>query len=129
MAKKQHKALSRREREIMDILYRRTEATVAEVREALSDPPSYSAVRSTLNILESKGHLTHRHDGNRYVYTPTVDPRSARRSALDHLLHTFFDGSAADAVTALLEEGKDRLSSGELRRLSDMIEKARREGR
>ena len=88
-----------------------------------------TAVRSTLSILESKGHLTHRHDGTRHVYLPTVDRQSARRSALDHVLTTFFDGSAADVVTALLEQRGTSLSKDELDRLSKLIRQARREGR
>ena len=121
--------LSRREREVMNIVYRLGEATVAEVLEAMDDPPTYSAVRSTVRILESKGHLSHRHNANRYVYLPTVDPASARMSALDHLLDTFFEGSAAGAVTALLEERAGKLSRQELERLSKLIREARRDGR
>jgi predicted transcriptional regulator len=121
--------LSRREREIMNIVYRVGEVTVSDVREAMEDPPSYSAVRSTLNILKSKGHLSHRHDGNRYVYRPTVDRDAARSSALEQLLNTFFDGSAADAVTALLEERGEKLSKPELERLAKLIRQSRREGR
>ncbi len=134
MAKNQQKQrpspeLSRRERELMDIVYRLGEATVADVLDAMDDPPSYSAVRSTLNILETKGHLTHRHAGNRYVYLPTVDRAAARLSALEHLLQTFFDGSTADAVSALLEERRARLTEQEIERLSKLIRQARREGR
>lgn len=135
MPKKQQKnrpakpELSRRERELMDIIYRLGEATVAEALERMSAPPSYSAVRSTLNILEGKGHLTHRHDANRYVYLPTLDRQAARLSALDHVLKTFFDGSAADAVTALLEAQGEKLSKVELKRLLQLIQQARREGR
>ena len=120
---------SRRERQIMDIIYRLEEATTAEVLAEITDPPSYSAVRSTLSILEAKGHLTHRNDGNLYVYLPTVGLSAARRSALDHLLSTFFAGSAADAVMALLEERGQKLSKQELERLSKLIRQARREGR
>lgn len=120
--------LSRREREIMDIVYRDGEATVAEVRDAMQAPPSYSAVRSTMRILEDKGHLTHRHQGNRYVYLPTVDRKAVRRSALDHVVKTFFGGSAADAVTALLAERTD-LTEDELADLADRIRDARKEGR
>jgi len=121
--------LSRREREVMDIVYRLGAATVAEVMDGMDEPPTYSAVRSTVRILEGKGHLTHRHDGNRYVYVPTVDPAAARMSALDHLLETFFEGSAAGAVTALLEERGKKLSRQELEQLSKLIREARREGR
>ena len=119
---------SRREREIMDIIHRTGEATVAEVRSAMEEAPSYSAVRATLNILERKGHLTHRLEANRYVYLPTEDRRDARLSALDHVVQTFFDGSAADAVTALLSE-RQELSEAELADLASMIRKARKEGR
>lgn len=132
MLKKQQKRksdLSRREREIMDIIFRLGQATVAEVLEAMSEPPSYSAVRSTLGILEKKGHLNHRSDGKSYVYLPTADRRSARSSALDHLLKTFFNDSAADAVTALLRERGDNLSGEEIERLTELIGEARREGR
>ena len=121
--------LSRREREVMDIVYRLGEATVGEVMQSMEEPPSYSAVRSTVRILEGKGHLHHRNDGNRYVYLPTVDAAAARLSALDHVLDTFFSGSAADAVTALLEERGNKLSRGELEQLSKLIRQARRDGR
>ncbi|MCP3981692.1 MAG: BlaI/MecI/CopY family transcriptional regulator [bacterium] len=131
MRKKQQKdsTLSRREREIMDIVYRVGEATVNDVLEAMTAPPSYSAVRSTMNILETKGHLAHRNEANRYIYLPTLDRDAARQSALDHVLNTFFDGSAADAVTALLEERGGRLKRQELERISKLIRQARREGR
>jgi len=95
---------SRREQEIMDIIYRSGSATAAEVRDAMDSPPSYSSVRSTLSILERKGHLRHEFDGNRYLYLPTVKREAARRSALDHLLDTFFDGSSAAVVSALLQK-------------------------
>ncbi len=121
--------LSRREREMMEIIYRLGQAGVAEVLEGMAEPPSYSAVRSTLNILKTKGHLTHRLEGNRYVYRPTVDAQAARISALDHVLQTFFDGSAANAVTALIEHRGEKLSSDQLDRLSKLIQQARREGR
>lgn len=121
--------LSRRERQIMDIVYAEGRATAAQVREALPDPPSYSAVRALLRILEEKGHLRHETDGNRYVYLPTVPRGTARRSALENLITTFFDGSPRDAMAALLDLGKDELSDDDLARLSDEIEKARREGR
>jgi predicted transcriptional regulator len=120
---------SRREREIMDVIHRRGRATAAEVLAALPDPPSYSAVRSTLGILEAKGHLCHEARGNRYVYRPTADPQRARLSALEHLLDTFFAGSAAEVVSALIEEKAGELSKTELDRLSRLIRQARREGR
>ncbi|HSP17339.1 MAG TPA: BlaI/MecI/CopY family transcriptional regulator [Thermoanaerobaculia bacterium] len=120
--------LSRREREMMNILFREGKATAGEVMEGMSDPPSYSAVRATLRVLEQKGHVRHHHDGTRYVYLPTVPREKARASALDQLLATFFDGSAADVVATLLER-RDQLTSAELDRLSNLIEQARKEGR
>jgi BlaI family transcriptional regulator, penicillinase repressor len=120
--------LSRREREMMNIIFREGKATASEVLESMPDPPSYSAVRATLRVLEQKGHVRHQHDGTRYVYIPTVAREKARASALDHLLNTFFEGSAANVVATLLER-KDKLTSGELDRLSNLIEEARKEGR
>lgn len=121
--------LSRRERETMDILYRAGSATAAEVQERMADPPSYSAVRATLRILEQKGLLRHEDDGRRYVYRPTLDRERARRGALDHLLTTFFDGSAAGAVVALLERPGRGISGAEFDRMAALIERARKEGR
>lgn len=121
--------LSRRERQIMDIIYRRRRATVAEVRADLPDPPSYSAVRALLRVLEEKGHLTHEQDGPRYIYQPTVPRDEARESALERLLRTFFDGSTEKAVAALLDMSTDDLSEAELERLARLIEEARKEGR
>jgi predicted transcriptional regulator len=121
--------LSRREREMMNIIFRSGKATATEVLEGMSDPPSYSAVRATLRVLEQKGHLRHQHDGARYVYTPTVNRERARISALDQLLNTFFDGSAASVVATLLERSKDDMSSDELQKLSELIAQARKEGR
>ena len=120
--------LSRRERQIMDSIYRRGRATAAEVLEDIPDPPSYSAVRAMLRLLEEKGHLRHEQDGPRYVFLPTVARDRARRSALKHVVRTFFDGSATDAVAALLD-GDRSLSHSELDRLAEMIEQARKEGR
>jgi predicted transcriptional regulator len=120
--------LSRRERQIMDVIYRRGRATAAEVLEDLPDPPSYSAVRALLRLLEEKGHVQHEQDGPRYVYAPTVARDRARRSALKHVVRTFFDGSASEAMAALLD-GETRLDDAELDRLSAMIEQARKEGR
>lgn len=117
--------LSRRERQIMDVLYARGSATAAEVQEALPDPPSYSAVRALLRILEAKGHIRHSQEGPRYIYVPQVPRDRARRSALKRLVSTFFEGSAAQAAAALI--GTERLSKAELARLSSIIEKARRE--
>lgn len=121
--------LSRREREMMNIIFRNGKATATEVMEGMSDPPSYSAVRATLRVLEQKGHVKHQHDGTRYVYTPTVNMDKARKSALDQLLTTFFDGSAASVVATLLESSKDDMTADELDRLSTMIRNARKEGR
>ena len=121
--------LSRREREMMNIIFRQGRATATEVMEAMADPPSYSAVRATLRVLEQKGHLKHQHDGARYVYTPTVNREKARLSALDQVLTTFFDGSAATVVATLLEKSKDKMTSEELDRLSSLIDQARKEGR
>lgn len=122
-------SLSRREKQIMDILFRRGEATVAEVRTELADPPSYSAVRAQLRILEEKGHVTHHEDGPRFVFTPTVRRSDERVRALDHLVTTFFDGSREALVNALISEGDARLDDDELRRLASLVAKARREGR
>jgi BlaI family transcriptional regulator, penicillinase repressor len=119
--------LSRRERQIMDILYGRGPSTSAEVLAAMPDPPSYSAVRALLRILEDKGHARHEPQGTRYVYLPKVPRDRARRSALSRLVKTFFDGSAAQAATALVDSGS--LSDEDLSQLSALIEKARREGR
>jgi predicted transcriptional regulator len=121
--------LSRRERQIMDIIYRRGRATAAEVLADLPDPPSYSAVRALLRVLEEKGHLRHEEDGPRYLFVPTVGRDRASRSALKQLVRTFFDGSTEDAVAALLDMSRDRLEPDELDRLSALIEKARKEGR
>jgi predicted transcriptional regulator len=121
--------LSRRERQIMDAIYRAGEATAQEVRDALPDAPSYSAVRALLRILESKGHVKHRQDGPRYVYEPTVPRERARKSALRQVVRTFFDGSAEDAVAALLDLSRGGLSDEELDRLERLIDQARREGR
>ena len=120
--------LSRRERQIMDVIYRRGRATAADVLEGLPDPPSYSAVRALLRLLEEKGHVHHEQDGPRYVYVPTVARDRARRTALKHVVRTFFDGSATEAVAALLD-GETRLADAELDRLSALIEQARKEGR
>jgi predicted transcriptional regulator len=119
--------LSRRERQIMDIIYARGQATAAEVMSALADPPSYSAVRALLRILEQKGHLRHQQDGPRYVFLPTVSRDRARRSALRNLVRTFFDGSSVQAAAALIDQAQ--LSDEEFDRLAEAIDKARKEGR
>lgn len=117
--------LSRRERQIMDVIYALEQATVSDVLERLPDPPSYSAVRAMLRILEEKGHLTHEQDGQRYVYSPVVPRDSAQRSMLRHLVRTFFGGSATAAVAALLDLEGDEISDRELDRLSHLIDQTR----
>jgi predicted transcriptional regulator len=127
MAKPPLDGLSRRERQIMDLLFQRGRATAGEVQGALSDPPSYSAVRALLRILEEKGHVSHVQDGARYVYAPRLDRVKARRSALRHLVATFFDGSAEQAMAALLDTHGRRLADEELDRMVALIERARKE--
>jgi BlaI family transcriptional regulator, penicillinase repressor len=129
MSKETNTQLSRREREIMDVIYRSGRATAAEVLDQLAEPPSYSAVRALLRVLEEKGHLRHEEDGPRYVFLPTVPRERALQSALRQLLHTFFDGSTEQAVAALLDLSSARLSDAELERLSQLIADARKEGR
>jgi predicted transcriptional regulator len=129
MVKKLQDPLSRREREMMNIIFARGKATAVEVLEAMAEPPSYSAVRATLRVLEQKGHVRHEHDGARYVYKPTVNREKVRLSALDQLMATFFDGSAETVVATLIERQKGKLSNEELDRLSMLIEQARKEGR
>ncbi|MGO9262117.1 MAG: BlaI/MecI/CopY family transcriptional regulator [Bryobacteraceae bacterium] len=121
--------LSRRERQIMDILYQRGKASASEVREAMADAPSYSAVRAMLRILEEKGHLKHQEEGLKYVYAPTVGRDKAKRSAVKHLLDTFFNGSPEQIMAALLDVSSTRLTREELDRMSAMIEKAKNEGK
>lgn len=121
--------LSRRERQIMDVLYRLGSATAAEVQANIADAPSYSAVRALLRILVDKGHIKHSYDGPRYVYAPIVSRPVAQKSALKQLVKTFFDGSTSNAVAALLDmSGKD-LSDGELEKLAKIVEQAKREGK
>ena len=121
--------LSKRERQIVDILYRRKTATVGEILNALPDPPTYSAVRATLRILEEKGHIRHEPGSLPYQYVPTIAPERARRSALRHVIDTFFDGSVEQAVSTLIDESATSLSTDELERLHELIAKARRQGR
>jgi predicted transcriptional regulator len=121
--------LSRRERQIMDVIYRKGSATAAEVREALPEPPSYSAVRALLRILEEKGHVTHAQDGPRYVYKPVVSRNAARQSALRQVVKTFFGGSTTAAVATLLDMSGGDLSDQEVEQLVEMIDRAKREGR
>ncbi|MFN0249770.1 MAG: BlaI/MecI/CopY family transcriptional regulator [Kofleriaceae bacterium] len=127
MTKPSPATLTRREREIMDILYRRGRATAAEVLEDMADPPTYSAVRALLRILEDERHIKHTQDGPRYIYMPAVPRSDARKTALTHVVTTFFDGSVGDTVAALVE--KSKLSNDELDRLAQLIEKAKKEGR
>jgi BlaI family transcriptional regulator, penicillinase repressor len=122
-------ALSRRERQIMEIVYRRGEVSVAEILADLPDPPSYSAVRGLLRILVEKQHLRHREDGPRYVYSPVVAREKARTKAVSDLLDTFFDGSAAQAAVALLGSSRRKLSADELDELDALIAEARSRGR
>jgi BlaI family penicillinase repressor len=128
MPKPERNGLSRRERQIMDILYRSGRLTAAEIHNAMTDAPSYSAVRATLRILEEKGHVRHQEEGPRYVYAPTVPREKATRSALKHLVDTFFDGSAEKAVVTLLDSSSS-LSAEELDRIAHMIERARESGK
>ena len=121
--------LSRREREVMDVLYRRGEATVAEVLEDLKEPPTYSAVRSILRVLKEKGHIVYRAEGPRYVYAPALGRDRARQAALDHVVNTFFDGSAERALAALLDRSDLELSDEQIRRLTSEIRLAGEEGR
>ena len=128
MAKRDEAQLSRRERQIMEIVYRKGSATAGDVMEEMPDPPSYSAVRALLRVLEGKGHLRHRQDGPRYVYSATVPRERARRSALHRVVGTFFAGSVTDAVAALLELGPEQLDDAELARLSALVAEAQRKG-
>jgi len=124
-----HPDLSRRERQIMDAVYARGRATAAQVEADLPDPPSYSAVRALLRVLEEKGHLRHRQDGPRYVYEPTVSRERARRSALERVVRTFFGGSTELAVAALLDPEVSQLNTEELQRLRIVIEEAQEKDR
>ena len=128
MSPQTHSDLSRRERQIIDILYAQGRATAAEVQAALPEPPSYSAVRAMLRILEDKGHVRHEQDGPRYVYKPTLARDNAKKSAMRHMLRTFFDGSAEQAISALLDDHSARLSDQELDRLARLINQARKAG-
>jgi predicted transcriptional regulator len=123
-----HSKLSRREREIMDVIYKRSKATAAEVQQDLPDQPNYSTVRAQLRVLEEKGYVRHEEQGLRYVFLPTIPREQARESALRRLVETFFEGSAEGVVAALLDGSAGKLSEGELDRLSGLIEKAKKEG-
>jgi predicted transcriptional regulator len=122
-------SLTRREREIMDILHRRGRATAHDVQAELPEAPSYSAVRALLRLLEERGHVRHTEEDQRYVYRPAVARGDARRGALAHVVKTFFAGSVEDAVAALVESSRTKLSREELDRLSDLIDRAKKEGR
>lgn len=126
---KGQKNLSRRERQIMDIIYEVNEATVAQVLGKIPNPPSYSTVRALLRVLEEKGHLKHKQEGPRYIYSPTLPREEARQNALKHLMKTFFDNSTEDIVAALLNISEENLSEQDYKRLVEMIRKARKEGR
>lgn len=126
---KGQKNLSRRERQIMDIVYELKKVSVTQVLERIPNPPSYSAVRALLRVLEEKGHLTHRQEGPRYIYYPTLSREEARQSALKHIMKTFFDNSTEDVVSALLNISEDKLSEIDYKRLSELIKNARKEGR
>jgi BlaI family transcriptional regulator, penicillinase repressor len=123
------RGLSRRERQIMDLLFQRGKASVGEVMDGIPDPPGYSAVRATLRTLEQKGRVTHEEDGRAYIYRPTLRRDAARKSALTHVLKTFFDNSAEQAVAALLELKGPKITEAELERVSRLVENAKREGR
>jgi predicted transcriptional regulator len=118
--------LSRRERQIMDVLYERGRATAAEILAALPDPPSYSAIRALIKVLEDKGHVKHQEDGPRYIFTPSVPRSKARKNAVKHLLQTFFDDSAGEAVASLLGSG-GKLKPEELDKIEELIARARKE--
>lgn len=128
MSKSLHAVLSRRERQIMDVLYRRERATAAEVMEDLPGDSSYSTVRTQLRVLEEKGHVRHEVDGPRFVYLPALPRRAARKTALRHLVDTFFDGSAEKVVAALLGGEAARLSEEELQRIAELVSRTRKEG-
>lgn len=127
MSKALHAVLSRRERQIMDILYQLGRATAGELMKALPGEPSDSTVRTQLRVLEAKGHVRHEEDGVKYVYYPVVPRRIVRKSALKHVMNTFFDGSAEKVVAALLGPDGGKLSEQELDRIADIVEKARAE--
>ena len=129
MSQQETPDLSRRERQIMDFLFRVGRASAADVLAGIPDPPSYSAVRALLRILEDKGHVRHEEEGRAYIYLPTTRKETARKSALQHLLRTFFDGSTEDAVAALLDLKGPRMSEEELERIERLVEQARGEGR
>ena len=129
MAKKTEMHLSRRERQIMDVIYSSGQASAMEVLDGLPDPPSYSAIRALLRILEEKGHLKHRKSGTKFIYQPTKSRKQAGKTAVKRLLKTFFDDSAEQAVAALLDASDTKLSRDELNGLSKLIDKAKKKGK
>ena len=126
---KEQKNLSRRERQIMDIVYVLGRVSVTQVLERIPNPPSYSSIRALLKVLEKKGHLKHKQEGPRYIYFPTLPREEARQNALKHIMQTFFDDSTEDVVAALLNISEGNLSEIDYKRLSELIKKARKEGR
>lgn len=129
MPKETHQVLSRRERQMMDILYQRGRATAAEIHQALPDAPTYSAVRAKLRVLEEKGHIRHEEESLRYVYLPTTARETARRSALRHLLSTFFEGSVQAAVAEMLDVSAARLRPEDFDRIQTLIDRARKDSK
>jgi len=128
MAKNSHKHLSRREREIMDIIYKRGQATATDVMEAMDKPPSYSAVRALLRILEEKGSLRHQQEGQKYIFLPTVTREKAKQSAMKRMLHVFFNDSTEAAVAALLDISPTKMTDEEWDRLTSLIDQAKKRG-
>ena len=126
--RKSQRDLGRRERQIMDVIFQFGEASVADVLERLPDPPSYSAVRTMIRLLESKGFLRHRREGTKYIYRPRQSKKSASRSAVRHLIKTFFSDSAPDAVAAILDASSEKLSEEDLDSIEQLIDEARKEG-
>src|SRR5215475_13779187 len=124
-----HQQLSRRERQIMDILYQRGKSSASEVRQAMTDAPSYSAVRAMLRILEEKGHVKHQAEGLKYVYVPSLARDKAKRTAVKHVMETFFNGSPESVVAALLDVSSTKLTTDELDRMAELIDRARKEGK
>jgi len=127
MEKKSPLNLSRRERQIMEILFRKKEGSVSDVLEEMPDAPGYSAVRAMLRMLEEKGHLKHKKEGKKFIFLPTAKKENVRKSAMQNLLSTFFDGSVEDAVASLLDMNSEKLTENDFERLSTLIDKARKE--
>jgi BlaI family penicillinase repressor len=128
-ARRMHHGLTKRERQIMDVLYRHGRATAGDIMDGLAGAPSYSTVRTQLRVLETKGHVRHEEQGLRYIYMPTVPRSAARKSALKHLVDTFFDGSSAKVVAALLGGEASKVSGEELARIAELVRNARSESR